>query len=124
MDKNQFLAWVAGFFEGEGTISVETGNMRIYQKDTRVLKEIQKRLGGTLETRVMDRITGRQCSHLIWCGSSARHLCSLLKSFFPCDTDKSIAVEMLAEKKKRNMKWVQSPSEVSIRKMDVFMNGK
>ena len=78
MDDDTFLPWVAGFFDGEGCVSVLRSsranhndyNHRLFvsltQQDNRALIQVKDRFGGSLLCDQNRGQTGGYKRHLIW----------------------------------------------------------
>ena len=74
-------AWLAGFFEGEGSAILDKrGRLHItlYQKDMYILTEIKLKHGGGLVNRIVDKKTGRKCGRLVWTGPKASVIASII----------------------------------------------
>lgn len=67
----EFMHWLGGFFDGEGHIGhQERFSITLYQKDRRVLKMVQKKVGGLLRYTHNHGDPAR-CSKLCWYGYPA-----------------------------------------------------
>lgn len=69
MDK--FVIWMAGFYEGEGSISNDISNncrlrLSISQNDPRPLFEAQKKWGGSVRKRTRVTLKGKVCHGHEW----------------------------------------------------------
>lgn len=84
MTDNEFLAWVAGFFDGEGCVTVTRHktvggyNHRLFvsitQQDNRALIKVKERFGGGL---VLDKNRGNipvEKRHVVWRWRATSHV--------------------------------------------------
>ena len=92
MTKEQFIIWLAGFFDGEGSVGVKITSaglgrvwFYIYQKDVEVLRKIQKVFGGTVREQKYNAAPGghkeRMCSRINWGNTAARPLLALIRPY-------------------------------------------
>lgn len=91
----RFKAWLAGFFEGEGSANGKV--VYIYQKDLKILKTIQKKVGGRLTNPITDKKTGRRCGRLTWSGVPAKKLASAIAPYLMNTNEKAATIRKLAE---------------------------
>jgi hypothetical protein len=89
MNKKQFTIWLAGFFEGEGSvwvtgISKKTIHLAVYQKNLKVLRLIRSVLGGKLRNQKYKASAWqkkRTMGFLEWRGVEARELAIRIRPY-------------------------------------------
>lgn len=73
------LAWLAGFFEGEGSVTRDV--VYLYQKELAVLKRVQQMFGGKLSNPITNKKTRRRCGRLVWSGLSAHQFLLAVRAY-------------------------------------------
>ncbi len=122
------LAYVAGFFDGEGNINIKKGRNKnilkyslsvvITNTDQPVIEYIQSLLGGVLHTTKFysNPVKRKERYDLIWCSTSAQRVLKLLLPYLRVkETQAKLAVtfqDMLEEKVDRNRPLTQLELDV------------
>ena len=88
MDKKKFIIWMAGFYEGEGSISNDISNncrlrMSISQNDPTPLIKAQKIWGGSIRKRKRISLKGKICIGHEWrlCHNDSLNFFNNIKPF-------------------------------------------
>jgi hypothetical protein len=69
---DQFLAWTAGFFDGEGCVSVESRgsllSISVCQQSEECLRLLKRRFGGAInsESKPKPNVTLKNGDHVVW----------------------------------------------------------
>lgn len=105
-----FLIWLAGFFDGEGSVAVTrtsagsgTVHLYIYQKSIGVLRKIQKEVGGTVSNpkyKASRWQKKRRVGRVQWSGNKARKLAALIRPYLLTDKAKKIDKALKTKKPK------------------------
>lgn len=101
MTDSEFLAWLAGFFDGEGSVGLYlngrafSAKATIVNTDRAVLEVIQMSFGGTLRQR---KNTGRPVYTLVMGGSTAE---TMLRAIRPYTLVKSAQIDVFMEARRR-----------------------